>query len=84
MTSVGTEAFWELYRALPEDARVLAVKNYRLWRDNPGHPSLRFKSIKEELWSVRIGLHYRALGRLRGDEMTWVWIGHHSEYDRLI
>ena len=84
MNSVCTEEFWKLYNALPEDGRKLAIKNYRLWRDNPQHSSLRFKPVKGELWSVRIGLHYRALGRRRGDEVTWVWIGHHAVYDQLL
>jgi hypothetical protein len=28
---------------------------------DPRHPSLQLKRI-EELWSVRVGLHYRAIG----------------------
>lgn len=84
MKSVGTDEFWELYHALPQSARKVAVKNYRLWRDNPQHPSLRFKPVKDGLWSVRLGLYYRALGRVNGDMITWVWIGGHEEYDRLL
>ena len=36
---------------------VTADKNYRLWRQNPQHPSLRFKSVGEGFWSVRVGKH---------------------------
>jgi hypothetical protein len=32
---------------------------------------------------VRVGDHYRALGRVEGDTITWVWIGTHEEYNRL-
>jgi len=36
------------------------------------------------LYSVRVGLQYRALGLLENDIQTWFWIGSHAEYDRLI
>jgi hypothetical protein len=29
-------------------------------------------------------IHYRALGKQAGEKMIWVWIGTHSEYDRLV
>jgi hypothetical protein len=45
MTSKTTKRFWKLYEELPEPIRRLAVKNYRLWRDNPRHPSLDFKKL---------------------------------------
>ena len=50
-----------LYRALPAEIRALADKHYELLKENPWHPSLRLKRI-EELWSVRVGKHYRAIG----------------------
>ena len=84
MTSVCTGRFWKCYHALPSEARELADKNYRLWRENSRHPSLHFKPLREDLWSVRIGLHYRAIAHVQREEVIWVWIGHHSEYDRLI
>jgi hypothetical protein len=54
--------------------------------ENPAHPSLVFKRVKESqpLYSVRIGLTYRAIGLLKGDTVTWFWIGAHDEYDELI
>ena len=69
---------------MPLKVRDLAEKNYRLWHDNPRHPSLNFKLVGNEVWSVRIGRNYRALGRVEDDAISWLWIGHHSEYDRLI
>ena len=84
MNSFCTRRFWETYHALPEQVRSVADKNYRLWTQNPKHPSLRFKPIGKGFWSIRAGKHYRALGYVEDDEVTWVWIGHHSEYDRLI
>ena len=62
MTSTCTPEFWARYNALPEEVRALALKNYQLWQENPQHPSLRFKHLEDGVWSVRIGIHYRALG----------------------
>jgi hypothetical protein len=69
---------------LPASARLTADKNYGLWRQNPQHPSLRFKSVGEGFWSVPVGKHYRALGHREGEEITWVWIGSHADYDHLL
>ena len=86
MRSVATRRFWGLFRALPQDIQALAVKNYRLWRLNPNHPSLRFRRLQghAERFSIRIGDHYRALATRKGETTTWVWVGTHAEYDRLI
>ena len=83
--SIATRRFWGLFQALPSEVQNLAVKNYRLWRRNPHHPSLGFRRLQgsRDRFSIRVGDHYRALGRLAGDKMTWVWIGTHSDYDRL-
>ena len=86
MKSLATPRFWQLYYKLPDEAQDLALKNYRLWLDNPSHPSLRFRRLegKENLATVRIGDHYRALGILESDQITCIWIGTHAEYDKLI
>jgi hypothetical protein len=75
--------FWELYRALPGDIRELANKNYQLLKSNPRYPSLHFKRIGE-LWSVRVGQHYRALGVDVEGGIYWVWIGTHADYDKIV
>ena len=84
--SVATSRFWDLFHALPGEIQELAVKNYRLWLSNPNHPSLHFRRLQgsADRFSVRVGGHYRALGRLTADTMLWVWIGTHAEYDRLV
>jgi hypothetical protein len=53
--------FWASYRTLPESIQSLADKSFAILKENPSHPSLHFKKIGE-LWSVRIGAQYRALG----------------------
>lgn len=84
MTSFCTPRFWEQLSALPAEVRQLATKNYQLWHDNPDHPSLHFKPLGSGYHSVRIGIHYRAVGFVEDGSISWVWIGHHSEYDHLI
>jgi hypothetical protein len=86
MKSVATRRFWTLYQALPVSVQDLAVKNYRLWRSDPHHPSLRFRRLQGSAgqYTVRIGDHHRALARIQAETVTWVWIGTHAEYDRLI
>jgi hypothetical protein len=75
--------FWRCYRALPAEIRALADRNYALLRSNPGHGSLHFKQIGV-LWSVRVGLHCRALATSAGDDLVWFWVGSHADYDRLV
>ncbi|MGC9039212.1 MAG: hypothetical protein C0183_16390 [Roseiflexus castenholzii] len=71
---------------MPSEIRQRARQAYKLWRNNPAHPSLFFKRVKanQPLYSVRIGSGYRALGLLQADTVTWFWIGTHDEYDRLL
>lgn len=83
MNSSVTKSFRAEFARLPAEIQALAAKNYRLWRENPQHPSFQFKSIGP-YWSVRIDLRYRALGRIVEDRIYWFWIGHHQVYDRLI
>ena len=83
MTHFATADFWYHYRQLPDTIRELADKNFALLRDNPPHPSLRFKRIGD-FYSARVGLHYRALARAREEGAVWFWIGGHDEYERLL
>ncbi len=83
MKHYASPQFWALYRALPEPIRDLADKNYMLLKANPRHPSLRLKKI-DDLWAVRVGVHYRALGVDVPDGIYWIWIGTHADYDTFI
>jgi hypothetical protein len=81
-----TRAFREAFASLPNDARRQARRAYRLFLRDPRHPSLRFKKVDEEgnVYSVRIGLGYRALGVMERSIVVWFWIGSHAECDRLL
>ena len=71
---------------MPAEAKASARKAFRLWVQNPFHPSLFFKCVnrEEDVWSVRVTRGYRALGVLDGDTVTWFWIGSHDEYERRL
>lgn len=73
MKSATLPSFWAAYVELDDKIKGQARKAYRLWSQNPFHPSLHFKCInqKNNLWSVRITLGYRAVGVLRNDTVTW-------------
>ena len=86
MRSRATPRFWAAYRGLPEEIQERARRAYQLFRENPGHPSLHFKKVhdRDPVYSVRVTLGYRAVGLLEDQEITWVWIGTHADYDRLL
>ena len=85
MTSHITERFRKSFAQLPEQIQRQARESYRLFQQDPYHPSLRFKQIhpSKPIYSVRINIDCRAIGIRDGDEITWYWIGSHSEYEKL-
>ena len=83
MTHDASSAFWARYRSLPRDVQQLADDAFDRLRQDPHHPSLRFKKIGR-LWSARVGSHHRALAAEIADGLLWFWIGTHAEYDTLL
>ena len=83
MKHSASKEFWQLLDTLPLPIQDLARKNFDLLKDDPNHPSLRFKKIGR-MYSVRIGLRYRALGVESQDGALWFWIGSHTDYDKLL
>jgi len=78
--------YWPLYYRLPADVRQTADKYFSILKSDPRHPSLHLKKIGD-LWSVRAGIHYRAVGMdapSKEKAILWFWIGSHAEYDRFI
>ena len=75
--------FWRRYNALPEPVRKLADRSFDLLKSDSNHPSLHFKRVGR-YWTVRIGLHHRAVAAEASDGLVWFWIGSHAEYDRLM
>lgn len=87
MISHATPEFWACFEKLPPRIQAHAKAAYALWAADSHHPSLHFKPVPsagEDVWSVRIGIHWRALGTKSGPEMIWFWIGSHADYDRVV
>jgi hypothetical protein len=84
--SKTTERFRRAYAALPQHVQDRARSAYQQFRANPQHPSLRFKQVHatRAVYSVRVGLGYRALAVRDSDVYIWFWIGTHAEYDALL
>jgi len=81
-----TTEFRKLFADLPEQVREQTRAGYRQFKENPSHPSLRFKKVHRKLpiYSARINQNYRAVGQLDGDTAIWFWVGSHAEYDELL
>ena len=86
MNSHANERFWEAFRGLPAQVQRRARRAYRIFRVDPFHPSLQFKQVhpRRPIFSVRVGLGYRALGIREDEDIVWFWVGTHGEYDRLL
>lgn len=86
MTSYTTDSFWKHYGQLDEQVKKRARKAYRLFEQDPSHPSLEFKKVHQTkpVYSARVTLDYRAVGIRDENEIVWFWIGTHDEYERVI
>ena len=86
MKSATTQRFRKAFDELPEIIQENAKRAYSLWEKDPFHKSLQFKQIHkiQAIFSVRIGLSWRALGVKEKNNMIWFWIGSHADYDKLI
>ncbi len=86
MISRATKRFWDCFDKLPPEVQRLARAAYMRWQETPFHPSLQFGPVyaSRPIYSVRIGLSWRALGVRSDDTIIWYWIGSHAEYDRLL
>jgi hypothetical protein len=73
MRSRTTRQFRRLFSRLPLDVQRDAKRSYALFRSNPAHHGLQFKKLEGEdnIYSVRIGLEYRALTVMNKDRIVW-------------
>jgi len=77
MNSHITARFRKAFAELPADVRKQARQVYQLFIENPHHPT-------RPIYSVRIGLNYRAVGIREKGDIIWYWIGSHADYDKLV
>ncbi len=78
--------YGKLLDALPKAIQTKANKQLQRLKENSEYPSLRFKKVsgKENHWSFRVDGNYRALGREDEAEITWYWVGTHSDADKIL
>ena len=71
MNSKTTKRFRQMLAKLPSDIRQQAKEAYKLFRENPYHPSLQFKKVHrtELIYAARININYRAVGVVDGGEL---------------
>jgi hypothetical protein len=67
--SSTTTEFRRLFADLPEQVQQQTRGAYRQFKEDPSHPSLRFKKVHPDLpiYSARITKNYQAVGQLDGD-----------------
>jgi hypothetical protein len=79
----ASKKFWQYYEQLPVDIQKLADRCFEVLKRDPRHPSLHFKKVGR-FWSVRVGIHYRAVAVEKDTDVVWFWIGRHDKYDFVI
>lgn len=86
LKSVTTDRFRKSFARLPKNIQERARQSYQLWKLNNNHPGLHFKQIHDHqpIYSVRVGLSYRAIGIIQKETIIWFWIGSHEDYNNLI
>jgi len=86
MKSPTSRLFREELARLPGNVQRQAQRAYERFEQNPYRSSLQFRQVHAVLpvYSARVGLDYRAVGMMNGDEIVWFWIGSHADYDALL
>jgi hypothetical protein len=86
MKSRTTDRFWKSYKVLPEYIKKEAKKAYNNFFNDPYHPGLHFKRIHSTrpIFSIRITKEYRAVAVQQDNVIIWIWIGSHTEYEKII
>jgi len=56
-----TDRFRRTFQRLPPEIQQKAIKAFKLFRDNPSHPSLHIEKLEGEqgIWSGRVDDQYR-------------------------
>ena len=86
LNSQTTDRFRKAFAHLPSHVKRKARAAYRLWRTDPYNSTLQFKRVHptDPVYSVRVGIGWRALGAKTDDTIIWFWIGSHAEYENVL
>ena len=79
----ASKEFRKPFEALPAPIQDLARKNFDLLKQDPAHPSLRFKKIGRLHSSESVSGIGHSAWRARMD-CSGCWIGPHTDYDKLL
>lgn len=73
MISHINDKFKKSYKKLPAEIRKLAKSQYKLFQENPYHPSLHFKRVHSTrpIYSARITQNYRTIGIMKDNVIIW-------------
>src|SRR5262249_1992153 len=84
VASTTHRRFWDEFKSHPTHLPCLPREKFQLWVRDPCHPSQQFTPLVGNVWSVRIGDHYRAMAQKHGDLVVWFWTGTHEEYNNFV
>lgn len=86
MKSRTTSQFRKAFATNPQQVQQQARDAYWQFKQDPWHPSLRFKQVHPTLpiYSARVSKSYRAVGVRNENGIVWFWIGTHTDYDKLL
>ena len=83
----ATKQFWKAFHGLPIAQKALAREKFKVFKDDPYHPSLKAHKIqklsvayKKRIMSVAIEGDLRAVFFQEGDVIFTVDIGNHTIY----
>ena len=88
--SIKTSAFNDMLEKLPKHIQVEAAKGFVKWKENPqlvGWKKLQGQTnTSDDIYSVAIGLRYRAVAVLSKEYNTaiWIFVGSHEDYNKFI
>ena len=84
MKIVRTNAFDKACAKLPRSVLTHLTKQTELFIQNPRHPSLHFKKLKDKnnVYSIRVAGSYRALFILSADTAIFFALGHRKDVYR--
>jgi len=84
MKYARTERFKKAAAKLPPEIQEKVAKAFRLFKENPRHPSLGVKRIQgmPDVWEGRIDRNYRFTFHYEGDVCVFRNIGPHSIIER--
>ncbi|GFP23675.1 hypothetical protein HKBW3S44_00779 [Candidatus Hakubella thermalkaliphila] len=73
-------SFRRAYQQLPAEIQAKVDKQLRLFKNNPGHPSLKIHPIRgtDGIWEAYVDIHYRFTFEIHKDWYLFRMVGTHD------